>query len=112
LLVSISSGFSQLVDTTPPPAHLPPLIVECESGTNYNACSVWIWHGSAYGAIWPNGAVAQLTVASGNAQQVQINRLDTAGPLKGLTGVYTGKWDGTSFTGGKLIASLNGGSNS
>lgn len=112
LLVRTSVCYSQLVPVTPPPpAHLPALISECESGTNYAACSVWIWHGSAYSAIWPNGAIAQLTVASVDAQQIRIERNDTAGPLVGMTAIYTGKWDGESVSDGKIVATLKGGTN-
>jgi len=106
------AGFGQLVPIAPPPpGNLPGLISECEAGTNYNACSLWVWHGSSYSAIWQNGAVGQLTVASGDSSDLRIDRRDTAGPVAGLTATYTGKWDGKSFSDGKITATLAGGTN-
>jgi len=109
-------GFCQLAETTPPPpGQLPRLIDECETGPNYAACSVWIWQGSSYAAIWGNGAAGQLTVANGSAGalhgDLRIGRRDTSGPVKGLTATYTGKWDGKSFSDGKITATLNGATN-
>ena len=102
----------QLAETTPPPpAHLPRLIGECEASANYAACSLWIWHGSSYSAIWQNGAVGELTVASGDSSNLRIDRKDSAGPVAGLTATYTGKWDGKSFRDGAVAATLNGGAN-
>lgn len=107
-----AAGFGQLVKTTaPPPGHLPALISECEAGTNYTACSLWVWHGSSYSAIWQNGAVGQLTVDSGDSSDLRIERHDTAGPVTGLAATYTGKWDGKTFSDGKITATLNGGTN-
>jgi|HubBroStandDraft_5_1064220.scaffolds.fasta_scaffold12314_3 hypothetical protein len=112
-IVCISSSISsQMLDSTPaPPGHLPRLVGECEFGPNYAACSLWIWHGSSYSAIWQNGAVGQLTVASADAANVQFERQDSAGPVAGLTATYTAKWDGTSFNDGKIVATLKGGTN-
>jgi hypothetical protein len=99
-------------DLTPaPPGNLPRLVGECEFGLNYAACSLWIWHGTSYSAIWQNGAVGQLTVTSADAANVQIERQDSAGPVAGLTATYTAKWDGTSFNDGKIVATLKGGTN-
>ena len=107
-----AAGVGQSVPTTPsPPGHLPALIGECEAGPNYNACSVWIWHGSSYSAIWQNGAVGQLVVDSGDSSNLRINRQDSAGPVAGLTATYTGKWDGKSFSDGTMTATLKGGTN-
>jgi hypothetical protein len=112
LSVRAAASFGQLVPVTPaPPGHLPPLLNECEAGPNYAACSVWIWNGSTYSAIWPNGAVGQLTVESANVQQIQVDRKDTAGPLVGMTAIYTAKWDGSTFSDGKITATLGGGTN-
>lgn len=47
-----------------------------------------------------------------NSPHIQILRKDTGGPLVGLTATYTGKWDGNTISDGKMIARLNGGSNS
>jgi hypothetical protein len=108
LLLPVTS-FGQLVDTVPsPPANLPPLISECEVAANFNACSVRIWHGMTYSAIWSNAAVGQITVSNGNPQQLQFERRDSAGPVAGLTATYTGKWDGKSFTDGRITATLKG----
>ena len=107
-----SSSSGQMLDSTPaPPDHLPRLVGECETGPNYAACSLWIWHGTSYSAIWQNGAVGQLTVASADAANVQIERQDSAGPVAGLTATYTATWDGTSFNDGKIVATLKGGTN-
>jgi hypothetical protein len=48
-------------------------------------------------------------VASGDSSDLRIERQDSAGPLAGLTPIYTGKWDGKSFSDGKLTATLKGG---
>jgi hypothetical protein len=100
-----------LDSTPPPPGHLPRLVGECESGPNYAACSLWIWHGTSYSAIWQNGAVGQLTIASADAANVQFERQDSAGPVAGLTATYTASWDGSSFNDGKIVATLKGGTN-
>ncbi len=101
-----------MLDSTPaPPGHLPRLVGECEFGLNYAACSLWIWHGTSYSAIWQNGAVGQLTVMSADAANVQFERQDSAGPVAGLTATYTATWDGTSFNDGKIVATLKGGTN-
>jgi hypothetical protein len=94
-----------------PPAHLPPLILECESGPGYNACSVWMWHGTGYGATWSSGEVGQLTVASADAPGLRVDRVDTAGGMKGLTAIYTGQWTGSAVNAGKMTATFKGGSN-
>ena len=115
-----------------PPAHLPRFIWECEAaiGATSNTCSVWIWHGSSYSATWSIGAMGQLTVESGdraasegipsgddraasggNAAELRIRRVDTSGTLVGLAGTYTGKWDGTHFTDGKMTFTFKGASN-
>jgi hypothetical protein len=94
----------------PPPAHLPRFIFECEAGPGFSSCSLWTWHGSSYSAIWTNGATGQLTVVSGNAAELSVQRTDTAGGAAGLTATYTGKWDGTRFTDGKLTYAFKGAS--
>lgn len=99
-------------DAAPLPGQLPPLLLECESAPNYNACSVWVWHGSSYLANWQGGAVGRLTVASSDSQHLRVERLDTGGPLTGLTAIYTGEWDGNALSDGKMVATLKGGSNS
>ena len=93
---------------TPPPAHLPRFIFECEAGPGFSSCSLWTWHGSSYSAIWSNGATGQLTVDSGNAAELSVRRTDTAGSAAGLTATYTGKWDGTHLTDGKLTYAIKG----
>ena len=98
-----------------PPAHLPRFIWECEAatGASSNTCSVWVWHGSSYSATWSIGAMGQLTVASGggNAAELRVRRVDTAGTLAGLDATYTGKWNGTQFTDGKMTFTFKGASN-
>jgi hypothetical protein len=96
-----------------PPAHLPRLIWECEAavGANTSTCSVWIWHGSSYSAIWSIGAAGQLTVESGKSAELRVRRSDTSGSLAGLNATYTGKWDGTRFTDGKMQFTFKGASN-
>jgi hypothetical protein len=109
---TFTASICQLAETTPPPpAHLPRLIGECETSANYAACSLWIWHGSSYSAIWQNGAVGELTVASGDSSDLRIERKDSAGPVAGLTATYTAKWDGKTFSDGAIAATLNGGTN-
>jgi hypothetical protein len=95
-----------------PPAHLPRLMWECEAGAGFSSCSVWMWQGSSYSAIWSNGAHGQLTVASGDAPDLRVQRTDTSGNLTGLNAVYTGKWDGTSIIDGKLTYTFKGNSGS
>ena len=96
-----------------PPAHLPRFIWECEAatGASSNTCSVWIWHGSSYSATWSIGAIGQLTVESTNAAELRVHRVDTSGILVGLDATYTGKWDGTQFTDGKMTFTFKGASN-
>ena len=94
----------------PPPAHLPRFIFECEAGPGFSSCSLWTWHGSSYSAIWTNGETGQLTVVSGSAAELSVQRTDTAGSAAGLTAAYTGKWDGTHFTDGKLTYAFKGAS--
>jgi hypothetical protein len=107
---SASAGFCQLAEVTPsPPGGLPRLMNVSEAGPDYAASSVWIWHGSSYSAIWGNGAVSQLTVASGDSGDLRLKRQDSAGPVAGLTAIYTGKWDGKAFSDGKVMATLKGG---
>jgi hypothetical protein len=91
-----------------PPAHLPRFIFECEAGPGFSSCSLWTWHGSSYSAIWSNGETGQLTVVSGNAAELSVQRTDTAGGAAGLTATYTGKWDGTHFTDGKMTYAFKG----
>jgi hypothetical protein len=113
LFFCVSSSISgQMLDSTPaPPGNLPRLVGECEFGQSYAACSLWIWRGTSYSAIWQNGAVGQLTVTSADAANVQIERQDSAGPVAGLTATYTARWDGSSFNDGKIVATLKGGTN-
>ena len=94
----------------PPPAHLPRFIFECEAGPGFSSCSLWTWHGSSYSAIWSSGETGQLTVVSGNAAELSVQRTDTAGQFAGLTATYTGKWDGTRFTDGKMTYAFRGAS--
>jgi hypothetical protein len=75
-----------------PPAHLPPLVAECEMGENYSACGMWIWRGSSYSARWWNGATGQMTVTSDDPANLRVQRTDTSGALTGLTATYTGRW--------------------
>jgi hypothetical protein len=104
----------------PPPAHLPRFVFECEAAPGYSSCSLWTWHGSSYSAIWTSGEIGQLTVDSGdraasegipsggNAAELRVRRTDTAGHFPGLTATYTGKWDGTHFTDGKMTYAFKG----
>ena len=92
----------------PPPAHLPRFIFECEAGPGFSSCSLWTWHGSSYSAIWSSGESGQLTVVSGNASDLNVQRTDTAGQFAGLTATYTGHWDGTHFTDGKMTYAFKG----
>lgn len=108
LLHPLSSVGQRLEQASSPPASLPPLILECETAPNYSACSVWVWHGTSYSASWPNGAVGQITVSNTSLQHMQFERRDSAGPVAGLTATYTAKWDGKSFTDGKITANLKG----
>ena len=101
---------AQSDEGAPPPAHLPRFIFECEAGPGFSSCSLWTWHGSSYSAIWMNGETGQLTVVSGNAAELSVQRKDTAGGAAGLTATYTGKWDGTRFTDGKMTYAFKGAS--
>ena len=114
LLLLASAAHGGEPDAGPaPPAHLPRFIWECEAatGASSNTCSVWIWHGSSYSATWSIGAMGQLTVSSTNAAELRVHRVDTAGILAGLDATYTGKWDGTQFTDGKMTFTFKGASN-
>jgi hypothetical protein len=107
------AGIGLADSTVAPPLHLPRVIFECEAGTGATSqtCSAWIWHGASYSAVWSIGAIGQLT-ASGHAGEITFTRTDPAGIFAGLTGTYTGKWDGASFSDGKATFSLKGASNS
>ena len=102
------SARAQSDAAAPPPAHLPRFIFECEAGAGFNSCSLWTWHGSSYSAIWSSGESGQLTVVSGNAAELSVQRTDTAGQFAGLTATYTGHWDGTHFTDGKMTYAFKG----
>jgi hypothetical protein len=96
--------------TPPPPGHLPRLLLECESGSGFSSCSVWMWQGSVYTAIWSNGAIAQLSVESGDAPDLRVQRTDTSGNAAGLSATYTGRWDGNAVSDGKLTFTFKGAS--
>jgi hypothetical protein len=108
LLTSLSARGDSFAGTPAPPANLPRLIGECETGPNYVACSVWIWQGSSYSAIWQNGAIGQITVSSGSGTDVQFQRGDTAGVFSGMRATYTAKWDGSQISNGKMAFTFNG----
>jgi hypothetical protein len=96
-----------------PPNHLPPVIFECEAatGATSSTCSAWIWRGGSYSAVWSIGAIGQLTVSGAKDGAVSFQRTDSAGVLTGLSGAYTGKFDGAGFSDGKVTFSLKGASN-
>jgi hypothetical protein len=107
-LLASSSSSGESDAQGPPSGNLPRLIWECEAGPGFSSCSVWIWHGSSYSAIWSNGEIGRLTVQSGSAAELTVLRTDTAGNFTGLTATYTGKWDGTSIANGKLTFNIKG----
>ena len=96
-----------------PPHHLPRVIFECEAaaGASSSTCSAWIWHAGSYSAVWSIGAIGQLTVTGAKDGEISFQRTDTAGLLSGLSGTYTGKFDGARFSDGKATFSLKGASN-
>jgi len=68
-------------------AGVPAVITETESGT----VGTWTWNGTAYDAVWNNGAIAVITVVSFTDASVVFDRTDTAASSSaGLTAVYTG----------------------
>ena len=52
-----------------------------------------------------------MTVTSAKDGEISFQRTDTAGLLAGLSGTYTGRFDGARFNDGKVIFSLKGTSN-
>jgi hypothetical protein len=52
-----------------------------------------------------------LTVTGAKDGEISFQRTDTAGLLTGLSGTYTGKFDGAGFSDGKATFSLKGSSN-
>ncbi len=76
----------------PPPAHLPPVIAECEVNLTNGGCGAWAWNGSSYTGVWSNGSTGQLTVTGDDPGNLRIERTDTAGAFAGLTATYTGRW--------------------
>jgi hypothetical protein len=106
-----SSGGSE--SGSAPPHHLPRVIFECEAavGATSSTCSAWIWHGGSYSAVWSIGAIGQLTVTGAKDGEISFQRTDTAGLLAGLSGTYTGRFDGARFSDGKATFSLKGASN-
>jgi hypothetical protein len=96
-----------------PPNHLPPVIFECEAatGATSSTCSAWIWREGAYSAVWSIGAIGKITVSAAKDGVISFQRTDSAGLLTGLSGAYTGKFDGASFSDGKVTFSLKGSSN-
>jgi hypothetical protein len=106
-------ALSQSESGPPPPLRLPRFIWECEAaaGANSSTCSVWIWHGSSYSATWSIGAMGQLTVEGNNPSELTVRRVDNSGTLTGLNATYTGKWDGTHLTDGKMTFTFKGASN-
>jgi hypothetical protein len=96
-----------------PPYHLPRVIFECEAavGATSSTCSAWIWRDGSYSAVWSIGAIGQLTVTGAKEGEIGFQRTDTAGLLAGLSGTYTGRFDGARFSDGKATFSLKGTSN-
>jgi hypothetical protein len=96
-----------------PPHHLPRVIFECEAGAGATSstCSAWIWHAGSYSAVWSIGAIGQLTVTGAKDGEIRFQRSDSAGLFAGLSGMYTGKFDGARFSDGKATFSLKGSSN-
>lgn len=100
-------------DSDAPPYHLPRVIFECEAavGANSSTCSAWIWRAGSYSAVWSIGAIGQLSVNDAKNGEVGFQRADSAGLFSGLTGTYTGKFDGSHFNDGNVTFSLKGASN-
>lgn len=108
-----SAALGQADPGPPPPDHLPRVIFECEAaaGATFSTCSAWIWHGASYSALWSIGAIGQLTVSSAQGGEVRFERTDAAGIFPGLSGTYTGRFDGNGFSDGKATFSWKGASN-
>jgi hypothetical protein len=96
-------GRSQGVGATVgPPAGLPRMLFECDLAQNFMNCGMWIWNGRLYDSAWANGTVGQMSVGSSSPNALVIKRVDTTGVAAGLTGTYTGKWDGKQITDAKF----------
>jgi hypothetical protein len=99
LLTGIVPGHAQKVNSpASPPAGLPRMLFECDLAPNIVICGMWIWNGRLYDGAWANGTMGQMTVASPDHNALVIKRVDSTGAAAGLTGTYTGKWDGKQIS--------------
>jgi hypothetical protein len=65
---------------------MPTAMEECEPG----GCGTWVFHGKQGTGRWAAGPVGDLTIERFDAGAVSIRRVDTSGPGKGLSGLYSG----------------------
>jgi hypothetical protein len=106
LLLLIATGIGHAQDNRA--TALPPILFECDAAPNPVTCAAWIWNGQQYDATWEDGAVGQMTVTSGNSSSLVIHRADTTGAVAGLTGTYTGTWNGKAVIDAKFIWTFRG----
>jgi hypothetical protein len=78
---------------------------ECQG---INGCATWIFLDKKGVATWPSGEKAILEVTSTpGSQTISISRTDVEGATAGLTGTYTGSYEGNEL-GGTYRATYNG----
>jgi hypothetical protein len=65
---------------------MPTTMEECEPG----GCGTWVFNGKQGTGRWTAGPVGDLTIERFDAGAVSIRRVDTSGPGKGLSGLYSG----------------------
>jgi len=91
------------------PAHRPATLYECDVLPSRQVCATWTWNGQAYLASWVDtGAVGIMAVERMDAEAVLIRRTDPSGSTQGLAATYTGRWNGTEITEGKVTWTWNG----
>ncbi len=100
---------SLLLSPPAPPAALPAVFLECETGRSYHVCGTWLWDGKRYSGRWQGGAIGAITIVNSDPNALRFTRVDASGTASGLTATYSGTWNGRQFTGGgKVSWSWNG----
>ena len=84
---------------------IPKFVRECHTvPENVEICGNWTWtgatdNGQEFEGRWLNGAVARMTIVRFDVSGVAITRVDSDGPLAGVTARYQGKLLGEQMSG-------------
>ena len=89
---------------------IPKFVRECHTvPENVEICGNWTWtaatdNGQEFEGRWLNGAVARMTIERFDLSGVAITRVDSDGPLAGVTARYQGKLFGEQMSGTATFA--------